>query len=141
MGIGGVIGQDEAREWIGTTKVAGATSGCGAASPEAGHFNGVSTVRYARFRSFTGCFLVHPTRRIQHPLLPCHTSDNDASVLRIFILITSGKSLRVVHDSSQAKLTDTGAQTGKHRNLGKENTLTSKVAEKMATVNLSDEFS
>src|SRR5437870_12272781 len=65
MGIGGVIGQDEAREWIGTSEVTGATSGCGAASPEAGDFNGVSTIRYARFRSFTGCFLVHPTRRLQ----------------------------------------------------------------------------
>src|SRR5437667_12811327 len=60
MGIGGVIGQDEAREWIGATKVAGATSGCGAASPEAGDFNGVSTVRYARFRSSRAAFWCTP---------------------------------------------------------------------------------
>ena len=81
--------------------------------------------RYARFMSFTVCFLVRPRRRIQHPLLPCHTSDNNASVLRIFILITSGISLRGVHDRAHTKMTDTGAKSGKHRNLWKENTLTS----------------
>jgi len=64
-------------------------------------------------------------------------------VLRIFILIISGKSLanNVVRDRAQFKMTDTWAQSGKHRNIWKENTLTIKVAEKMATVNLSDELS
>ena len=60
MGIGGVIGQDEAREWIGTTKVAGATNGCGAVSPEAGRFNGVSTVSVCMFQVFHGLLFGAP---------------------------------------------------------------------------------